>query len=147
MEDKAIYENRWESLYFTMERVFDQAEKIRKWDHTINGLTTGFPGIDQTTTGLHPGDLVMIGARPYMGKTSIALSIMRHVAIEKDIPVAYFSLKYSREELVRRLMAMEAEVDYIDLKSGTRDVTATKKVQDCKERISDAPIIINDCGC
>ena len=143
MEDMDIYENRWECFGETLERVLEQSERIRKQDYTINGLTTGFPGIDQWTTGLHPGDLIMIAARPYMGKTAIAVDIMRHVAIKEEVPVAFFSFKKSREELARLLLAMEADVAYLDLKSGK----VMKKDQECKKRIEDAPIIINDCGC
>ena len=84
----------------------------------ITGLATGFADFDNLTSGLQPADLIIIAARPAMGKTALALNIAQHVAAEEHKPVAVFSLEMAREALLFRLLCTEARVDSHRFRSG-----------------------------
>jgi len=81
-------------------------------------VPTGFVDLDEMTRGLQPGDLVIIAARPSMGKTSLVLNIVQHVAVQPDFTVGFFSLEMSKESLFIRLLTSEAQIDSHRLMSG-----------------------------
>ena len=86
-------------------------EKASKLKGSVTGIPTGFIDLDYKTSGMHPSDLVLIAARPSMGKTAFVLNIAQYMAFRKDVTVAIFSLEMSKEQLVNRLLAMESHVD------------------------------------
>jgi replicative DNA helicase len=96
-----------ELLWPAIERI----EELQKHGQTITGVPTGFSDLDELTSGFQPSDLVIVAARPSMGKTSLVLNIAEHVAIERETPVAFFSLEMSKESLVQRLLTSEARID------------------------------------
>ncbi len=110
----------------------------------ITGLPSGFTDLDELTTGFHPGDLIVVGARPGMGKTAFCLNIASHVGIEVKVPVALFSLEMSRELIVLRMVCSEAEVDSKSVRSGYHSKEDYRKLVNAAGRLAEAPIYIDD---
>ncbi|GBD95791.1 MAG TPA: replicative DNA helicase [Nitrospirae bacterium] len=110
----------------------------------ITGLPTGFSDLDEATTGFHPGDLIVIGARPGMGKTAFCLNIVTHAAIEGKSPIAVFSLEMTKEQIVLRMLCSEAEVDSKAVRSGYHSKEDYRKLVNAAGRLADAPIYIDD---
>ncbi|MBO8127884.1 MAG: replicative DNA helicase [Peptococcaceae bacterium] len=129
-------------------------EILRKtWDHIENvyahkgdtlGIKTGFTELDKMCSGLQPSDLIILAARPSMGKTALAMSIAHQVAERQGIPVAVFSLEMSREQLVQRLLCAEAMVDQYRLRTGNLREEDWEKLTDAAERLNELPIYIDD---
>jgi replicative DNA helicase len=120
-----------------VDKLFDKKE-------LITGLPTGFSDLDEATTGFHPGDLIVIGARPGMGKTAFSLNIITHAAIEENIPIAVFSLEMTKEQIVLRMLCSEAEVDSKAVRSGYHSKEDYRKLVNAAGRLSEAPIYIDD---
>jgi len=97
---------------------FENIEKLQKSDGGLTGVPSGFRSLDRMTTGLQGGDLVIVAARPSMGKTSWVLNVAQNAAIEHKVPVAIFSLEMSKQQLVQRLLCSEARVDQQRLRGG-----------------------------
>ena len=98
--------------------VLEKIEEASKNKSSVTGLPTGFTDLDYRTSGMQPSDLVLIAARPSMGKTAFVLNIAQYVALRKNMAVAVFSLEMSKEQLVNRLFAMESGVDSQVLRTG-----------------------------
>ena len=108
-------------------------EKASKLKGSVTGIPTGFIDLDYKTSGMHPSDLVLIAARPSMGKTAFVLNIAQYMAFRKDVTVAIFSLEMSKEQLVNRLLAMESHVDSQNMRTGNlKDEDWTKKCRKYK---------------
>jgi len=110
----------------------------------ITGVPSGFVDFDHLTSGLQPSDLIIIAGRPAMGKTSLALSIARHVGVDVGSPVAVFSLEMSREQIVMRLLCSEARVDNSRARSGRLEESDFPKLVEAASRLAQAPIFIDD---
>ena len=136
----------YEPFNITVDSVLDRIIKVRNGDNLMGGISSGFKKIDRRTKGLHPGDLIVIGARPAMGQTELVLSIMHHVAICSGVPVAYYTLRDSKEELTGRLIAMDALVDYYQGVRGMPSESEMERIKESAVRISHAPIQIYDRG-
>lgn len=108
------------------------------------GIPTGFADLDTVTRGLHPGQLIIIAARPAIGKTTLATDIARHVSIRHRLPTAIFSLEMDRSELMRRITSAEARVELHHLAPGHMTDQDWTRVAQARARISDAPLIIDD---
>ena len=105
-------------------------EKASKLKGSVTGIPTGFVDLDYKTSGMHASDLVLIAARPSMGKTAFVLNIAQYMAFRKDVTVAIFSLEMSKEQLVNRLLAMESHVDSQNMRTGNlKDEDWTKLVE------------------
>lgn len=102
-----------------MARVFERLTERSAHDGGIDGLTTGLPDFDQLTNGLHGGQLIVLAARPKMGKTSLALNIAEHCALEHQKPVAVFSFEMRPEELGDRMLASQGDIDADRIRRGT----------------------------
>ena len=114
----------------------------------LTGVPTGFYDLDTYTNGLQRSDLIILAARPAMGKTAFALNIAQNVALRANTPVALFSLEMSKKQLVQRLLASEAEVDTQRLKTGNLQAKDWEKLALASSSISEAPIYIDDtAGC
>ena len=110
----------------------------------INGLRTGFTDLDNMLTGLHGGELILVAARPAMGKTAFVLNIAHHVAVKEKVPVAMFSLEMSSEQLVTRLVAVDSMVDAKSLKTGEISDADWIKIIESTDIMAKSPVFIDD---
>ncbi|MBE3068842.1 MAG: replicative DNA helicase [Acidobacteria bacterium] len=110
----------------------------------ITGVETGFHDLDDRTRGLQPGELVILAARPSVGKSALGLNIAEHVTVDTNQAVAFFSLEMSREELALRLLSSRAKVDGQKLRKGTLSNAEVRKIQDVAEFLYQAPLYIDD---
>ncbi len=124
---------------------WDRIEHLSKNQGGIRGISTGFPDLDGLLSGLHKSDLIILAARPSMGKTSLALDIARNVAVRGDVPVGIFSLEMSTEQLVDRMLSAESFVNSWKMRTGNiKDEDDFSKIRDALENLSKAPIYIDD---
>ncbi len=123
---------------------WDKIEKLHENPDQAPGVRSGFHDLDRMTAGFQPGSLVIIAARPSMGKTSLALNIAQHVAIKEKVPVAVFSLEMSRWELTQRLLAGEAQVDSYLLRTGKLSEADWSKIANAMGTLSEGDIYIDD---
>ncbi|MCL5947677.1 MAG: replicative DNA helicase [Actinobacteria bacterium] len=119
-------------------------ERIQEAGHQITGVATGYTGLDEYLSGLQPSNLVVVGARPSMGKTSFALGALTHAAIRSKIPVLLFSLEMSHLELSQRIISSESQVDVKHLRSGHLSQSDWAKIWGAINKLDDAPIFIDD---
>ena len=123
---------------------FEMIEKLYAKKETVTGCATGFRDMDNMTTGFQPGDLVIIGGRPSMGKTAFALNVAEHVAVDNKEPVAVFSLEMATEQLVMRLLCSDARVNSNDVRRGFVKKEDWNKLTTSAGRLYDAPLYIDD---
>ena len=128
------------ALNTVLHETFDRIDELHKVKGKLRGVSTGFAELDRYLGGLQKSDLVILAARPSMGKTSLALDIVRHVGVKEKIPVGIFSLEMSKDQLVDRLLAAEAEVDLWRMRTGR----LTERIGHAMGRLADAPIFIDD---
>jgi len=123
---------------------FERLERIFSEGRRITGLATGYPGLDNETAGLQPSELIILAARPSMGKTALALNMAENVALRQREPVAIFSLEMSKESLLLRLLASEARVDAHKFRTGHMNRDDWGKVTRTLAELGEAPIWIDD---
>lgn len=129
------------------EVVMNAMDKIEKASHNsggVTGIATGFIDLDYRTAGMQPSDLVLIAARPSMGKTAFVLNIAQYVAFHSGECVAIFSLEMSKEQLVNRLFAMESKVDFQHLRTGNLSDMEWEKLIESAGMIGQSKLIIDD---
>lgn len=124
--------------------VFDKIEKASKNKGNVTGIASGFYDLDYKTSGFQNSDLVLVAARPSMGKTAFALNILQYVTIRNHVPAAIFSLEMSKEQLVNRLLSMESRVDAQLMRTGNLKSGDWKKLIESSGVLSEAPLIIDD---
>lgn len=108
------------------------------------GLSTGFLDMDKLTSGLQPSDLILVAARPSMGKTAFTLNITTHAAIKKKEPVAFFSLEMSKEQLVQRMLCAEGALDSQRVRNGELSEQDWQNLINAASKLSSSPIYIDD---
>ena len=113
-------------------------------DGFVTGLSTGFIGLDKITTGLHEGNLIILAARPAMGKTALALNIAKHVATMERKPAVIFSLEMGAEELIERMVASEGMIPGYHLKTGNLSTDEWKRLVHAQNNLYDVPIFVDD---
>ncbi len=123
---------------------FDNLEKLAALDGSVVGVPSGFKDLDDKTLGFSPGQLVVVAARPAMGKSAFALNIVANAAIKANVPVVYFSLEMSKEELVSRILASESMVDSVKIRSGKLDDNDWISLTNTAGEISEAKIFLDD---
>ena len=123
---------------------FDRLDELHKDKNRLKGTPTGFKGLDNILAGLQKSDLIILAARPSMGKTALALNIAHHVAVKEGIPVGYFSLEMSKEQLIDRLLASESGVDSWRLRTGALEDSDFPKINHAMAVLSEAPFFIDD---
>ncbi|MBN2057138.1 replicative DNA helicase [bacterium] len=123
---------------------FETIDELYKRKESVSGLPTGFADLDKLTSGLHKGDLIIVAARPAMGKTSFALNIAHSVALHHQAPVAVFSMEMAREQLVMRLLSAEAGVEGHLLRNGFLSKSDWPKLTSALARLQNAPVYIDD---
>lgn len=122
----------------------DKIEKASKTQGNVTGIATGFLDLDYKTAGLQPSDLVLVAARPSMGKTAFVLNIAQYVAFHSDLCTAIFSLEMSKEQLVNRLFSLESRVDAQKLRSGDLSDADWEKLIEGAGTIGQSKLIIDD---
>src|SRR6202167_378392 len=123
---------------------FERLEKIFSEGRRITGLATGYANLDNETAGLQPSELIILAARPSMGKTALALNIAENVALRHKSPVAIFSLEMSKESLLLRLLASEARVCAHEFRTGHMNRDDWGKVTGALTNLAEAPLWIDD---
>src|SRR4029078_13130946 len=129
-----------ELLWPTMERI----EALQRGGKTITGVASGFGDLDDLTSGFQPADLIIVAARPSMGKTAFTLNIAQHSAIENQVPFAFFSLEMSKESLVQRMLTSEARIDAQRLRKGMLRDDDFPRLARVAGLLSSAPVWIDD---
>ena len=122
----------------------DKIEKASKSKGTVTGIPTGFIDLDYKLSGLQPSDLILVAARPSMGKTAFVLNIAQYVAFKKDRATAIFSLEMSKEQLVNRLFSLESQVDAQVLRTGNMKDSDWEKLIEGAGIIGKSKLIIDD---
>lgn len=122
----------------------DEIEAAKHKDGSMTGVPTGFADLDELTNGLHPGQMVIVAARPALGKSTLALDFARAAAIKNDLPTIFFSLEMGRSEIAMRLLAAEASVPLQNMRKGTVDQRDWTTIAATRGRINDAPLYIDD---
>lgn len=123
---------------------FIRLEQLYNSKSPITGVPTGFKDLDLKTAGLQNSDLILIAARPGMGKTAMALNIAQYAAVQKHVPVALFNLEMSKDQLVNRMLCSEVMVDSHKMRTGRLDDEDWNKIAKALGPLSEAPIYIDD---
>ena len=131
-----------------LEEAFERIDELSRGRGKLRGLTTGFPGLDNILAGLQKSDLIILASRPAFGKSSLALNFASHIATTEKVPVGFFSLEMSKDQLVDRLIAAQANVDLWRLRtgrlSGEGEDNDFVKIRKALQTLSKAPIYIDD---
>jgi replicative DNA helicase len=122
----------------------DEIEAAQGRDGSMTGVPTGFTELDELTNGLHPGQMIIIAARPAIGKSTLGLDIARAAAIHHDMPTIVFSLEMGRSEIAMRLLSAEASVPLQHMRKGTVHSQDWTTIAQTRGRINDAPLYIDD---
>jgi replicative DNA helicase len=125
-------------------RAINTIEKFHQGQGQLTGVGTGFADLDKMTTGLHGGEMVVIAARPSMGKTSLAMNIAEHVAIEQRVPVGVFSLEMTAESLVLRMLCSRSRVNLRNVREGFLAERDFPKLTGAAGKLANAPLFIDD---
>jgi replicative DNA helicase len=123
---------------------FSKIEERYENRDTLSGIETGFYDLDALTSGFQPSDLIIIAARPSMGKTALVLNLAQHAAVECGKPVAIFSLEMSKEQLVQRMLTSEAKIDAQRFRTGMLQSNDWTQLATAMGRLSEAPVYIDD---
>jgi len=132
------------SVRDTLAESFDRLDELHKSGEGMRGVPTGFPDLDNALAGMQKSNLIILAARPGVGKTSLAMNIAQYVSVELKRPVGFFSLEMSREELVDRLLVAQADIDAWKLKTGKLSEDDFSKLSDAMGILAEAPLFIDD---
>lgn len=143
-----LLQNRSVDDYVPIQKVvmnaLDRIEAASRTQGNVTGIPTGFNSLDYKLSGLQPSDLVLIAARPSMGKTAFVLNIAQHAVLKEHMATAIFSLEMSKEQLVNRLFALQAPMDAQLLRSGNLADSDWSKLMEAAGQIAGSPLIIDD---
>lgn len=132
------------SIETILSQSFDRLDELHKDKSRLRGVPTGFQALDNLLAGLQPSDLVVLAARPSMGKSTLAMNIAHHVAVDQKQAVLVFSLEMSKEQLVDRLLAAEAGIDAWSIRTGNLSDQDFERLGQAMGSLSEAPIFIDD---
>ena len=124
--------------------VVDQIERAHHSKQEVTGIPTGLRAFDKMTTGFQKSDLILIAARPSQGKTALALNMVAHAVLEKNLPVLFFSLEMNRHAIMQRFIASEAKVNLKDIRTGYFKRDRWQDLTGAAARFAEAPLFIND---
>ena len=131
-----------------IKEAFDRIDRLHKGDGKLRGYSTGFYDLDNYLAGLQKSDLIVLAARPSLGKTSLALDIAKHVAQHEKVPVGIFSIEMAKEQIVDRLISSEANVNLWKLRTGKLSSEGEgndfERIAVALDRLAQAPIFIDD---
>jgi replicative DNA helicase len=149
--EKSIFEvseNRIRPAFYSLQQLvtanIDTLEEREGNKALVTGVPSGFRDLDHLTSGFQASDLIILAARPSMGKTAFALNIARNAALDGDVPVAVFSLEMSKEQLSMRMLCAEARVDSFRLRGGFLSREDWQNLTDAASSLTQAPIFIDD---
>lgn len=144
----ALLSSRTSGEYVPIRQVvmnaLEKIEKASQQSGTVTGIPTGFIDLDYRTAGLQPSDLILVAARPSMGKTAFVLNVAQYVAFHENMCTAIFSLEMSKEQLVNRLFSLESRVDAQALRTGNLSDADWEKLVEGAGIIGDSELIIDD---
>lgn len=133
-----------------LEAAFNRIDELHKGDHKLRGTPSGFPDLDSILAGFQRSDLIIVAARPSIGKTTLALDFARQIATREKIPVGIFSLEMSSDQLIDRMIAAESSVDLWRLRTGRLKTGEGdddfQRIGEAMGVLSEAPIYIDDTG-
>ena len=132
------------SLEDVLAESFERLDELHKDKGKIRGVPTGLKDLDNILAGLQRSDLIILAARPSMGKTALALNMAHNIAAKSELPVLIFSIEMSKEQLVDRLLAMESGVDAWNIRTGNLSDVDFEKIGQAMGSLSEAPIYIDD---
>jgi replicative DNA helicase len=136
--------NSFTAVKDALAQSFDRLDELHKQGEGLRGIPTGFKDLDDCLAGMQRSNLIVLAARPGIGKTSFALGIAQNVAVKYKRPVGFFSLEMSREELVDRLLVSQADIDAWKLKTGKLDEDDFTKLSNAMGELAEAPLYIDD---
>ncbi len=143
-----VLQNRNSQSYTPMKEIliesFDNLEKLYQNKGRVSGIESGFNDLDAKISGLNAGELIIVAARPAMGKSAFVLNIASHVAGYNNIPTLIFSLEMSKEQMANRILASEAQVDSMKIKNGNLDSEDWLKLGETSSKLSEMPLYIDD---
>jgi len=128
----------------TLAESFDRLDELHKQGEGMRGVATGFSGLDDALAGMQRSNLIILAARPGVGKTALAMNIAQFVAVKNKKKVGYFSLEMSKEELVDRLLVAQADIDAWKLKTGKLSEDDFSKLSNAMGELAEAPLYIDD---
>ena len=123
---------------------FDRLDELHRTKDSLRGIPTGFKSLDNRLAGLQKSNMIILAARPSQGKTSLALNIAQHVAVKEKIPVGFFSLETSKDQLVDRLLSAQANVDAWRIMTGRLEEEDFSKLGEAMVELAEAPLFIDD---
>lgn len=132
------------SISGVLASTFDRIDELHRNQDSMRGVPTGFKALDGILAGLQKADLIILAARPSMGKTTLALNIAQHVAVKEGVPVGVFSLEMSKEQLVDRLISTESGIDSWKLRTGKLNDDDFPRINEAMAVLSEAPLYIDD---
>jgi replicative DNA helicase len=143
-----IAENKLKPAYYAIGKIIeanvDALVERRGNKNLISGIPTGFTKLDSLTSGFQKSDLIILAARPSMGKTALALNFARNAAVEAGVPVLFFSLEMSKEQLAMRLLCAEARIDSARIRDGFFNDEDWERITDAADVLQHAPIYLDD---
>ncbi len=143
-----LVQNRNNKGYSSMKEIlvdaFDSIEKMYQNKEKLSGIESGFIDLDEKISGLNKSDLIIVAARPAMGKSAFVLNIASYVAMHDKVPVMIFNLEMSKEQLVKRMLSSESEIDSMKLNNANLESEDWLKLGEASGRLSDIPIYIED---
>ncbi|MGE5652871.1 MAG: replicative DNA helicase [Bacillota bacterium] len=125
-------------------QTYEQLDQLLKNKGTVSGVPTGFNALDRLTAGFQPSDLIILAARPGVGKTTIMLNVAQYAAMHGQVPTVIFSLEMSKDQLAQRMLCAEANVDLYKLRNGFLETSDWEKITKAIGPLSAAPIYIDD---
>ena len=128
----------------TLEVSFDRLDELHRKGEGLRGVPTGFRSLDKKLSGMQESNLIILAGRPSVGKSAMAANILQYAAVEKKIPVGLFSLEMSREQLVDRMLAAQADVDAWRITTGNLEEEDFARIGEAMGELAEAPIFIDD---
>ncbi len=133
-----------------LESAFNRIDELHKGDHKLRGIPTGYPDMDNILAGFQKSDLVILAARPSIGKTTLALDLARQIAVKEKVPVGIFSLEMGADQLIDRMLSAQSGVDLWRLRTGRLKTGEGdddfQRIGEAMGTLSEAPIYIDDAG-
>jgi replicative DNA helicase len=143
-DDSSRLKQGFQGMPKLIAELIDHVQAMADKDSDITGLPTGFPDLDSITSGLQPGDLIILAARPSMGKTALAINIAENVALKEGLPVAVFSMEMGAQQLTIRVAGSVGRIDQTRLRSGKLNTEEWSRFAEVSERLGNAPLHIDD---
>jgi replicative DNA helicase len=134
----------YQALREVLTSTLEAIERLHNDSREITGIPTGFPELDRLTSGLQPSNLIIVAARPAVGKSTLGLDVARNAAVRSGVPTVVFSLEMSKTELVQRLMCAECSVDMQRLRTGRMEDSDWTRLTRSLGKLAEAPLFIDD---